>query len=67
MDLAILIFASNNSLATKKKKDTQHKIGFQLKSNLEFNWIWTLQFLHTHTHTHIYIGKTERKSNKILN
>ena len=64
MFLAILIFASNNSLATKKKKkDTQHKIGFQLKSNLEFNWIWTLRFLHTHT----YIGKTERKSNKISN
>ena len=40
MDLAIFIFASNNSLATKKnknKKDTQHKIGLQLKSNLEFN------------------------------
>ena len=39
MFLAILIFASNNSLATKKKKkkDMQHKIGLQLKSNLEFN------------------------------
>jgi len=30
--------------------DTWRKIGLQLKSNLESNWIWTLQFLHSIIH-----------------
>ena len=30
--------------------DAWRKIGLQLKSNLESNWIWTLQFLYSIIH-----------------
>ena len=50
MKLDSLIFVLNNSLVTKIKKLVGRKIGFQLKSNLESNWIWALEFLHSIIH-----------------
>ena len=52
-----LVYASNNSLATKIKNLDGHVvenwtlIEIQLeKSNLKSNWIWTLQFLYSIIH-----------------
>ena len=50
MILDSLVFAPSNSFATKIKNLDglmAKKIGHQLKSSLESNWILTLRFLHS--------------------
>ena len=39
--------------------DTRCKIGLQLKTNLESNWIWTLRFLHFIIHLHQKLKKLD--------